>query len=55
MVNTMYFVQCKECENCSKNSFGYFCDEHIHEIDNPEVDGCTWGNEKVTDNERKAD
>ena len=43
MVNTSYFMNCKDCDNCSANSFGHFCDKHIHNIDNPEVDGCTWG------------
>lgn len=47
MINTMYFVQCEECENCSKTSFGYFCDKHIHNVDNPNVEGCTWGNKKM--------
>ena len=50
MDNTMYFTQCKDCENLSKNSFGHFCDKHIHNIDNPEVDGCTWGVKKEVDN-----
>ena len=52
MANTMYFVQCKDCEECSKSSFGYFCDKHIAYIDNPEADGCTFGKEKV-DGERR--
>ena len=52
MANTMFFMQCKDCENCSETSFGHFCDKHIHGIDNPDVDGCTWGNEKE-DGERK--
>ena len=46
MANTIFFVQCKDCENCSLHSFGHFCDKHIHDIDNPECDGCTWGDEK---------
>lgn len=46
MVNTTFFVQCKDCENCSKTPLGYFCEEHIHEISNPNVDGCTWGREE---------
>jgi hypothetical protein len=50
----MYFVQCKDCEECYKDSTGYFCDKNNHDIDNPEIDGCTWGKEK-NDNERKAD
>jgi hypothetical protein len=54
MANTMYFLQCKDCENCSETSFGHFCDKHIHGIDNPNVDGCTWGNEKE-DGERRTD
>ena len=50
MANTKFFLQCKDCENCSETSFGHFCDKHIHGIDNPNVDGCTWGNEKEDDN-----
>lgn len=53
MANTMYFMQCKDCDNCSETSFGHFCDKHIHGIDNPNVDGCTWGNAKE-DGERRA-
>jgi len=49
MDNTMYFVQCKECENCSMIAMGYFCDKHIHCIDNPDVDGCTCGERKTYD------
>lgn len=54
MPNTMYFVQCKDCEECYRSSMGYFCDKNNHDIDNPEIDGCTWGKEK-NDNERKDD
>lgn len=50
MPNTMYFMQCNECVDCTKTSFGYFCERHNHYIDNPEVDGCTWGNEKEVEN-----
>lgn len=46
MANTEFFVQCKDCTECSKTSFGYFCNKNIHDIDNPEMDGCTWGDEK---------
>lgn len=52
MVNTSYFMNCKDCDNCSANSFGHFCGKHIHNIDNPEVDGCTWGDKKE-DGERR--
>ena len=52
MVNTMYFVQCKDCVECSESSFGYFCNKHIAYIDNPEADGCTFGKEKE-DGERR--
>lgn len=56
MPNTMYFTQCKDCEYCSLYAaHGYFCNNHDHIIDNPEVDGCTWGENKEEDNERKAD
>lgn len=46
MPNTQFFVQCKDCTECRKSSFGYFCDKHINYIDNPDVDGCTFGKEK---------
>lgn len=52
MANTMYFMQCKDCDNCSETSFWHFCDKHIHGIDNINVDGCTWGNAKE-DGERR--
>ncbi len=46
MPNTMYFVQCKDCEHCINELFGYVCEKHEIQIHNPKVDGCTWGNEK---------
>lgn len=55
MPNTMYFTQCKDCEHCTNELFGYVCEKHEIQIHNPKVDGCTWGNNKEEDNERKAD
>lgn len=52
MPNTMYFMNCKDCDNCQKSSFGHYCDKHFQDIDNPEVDGCTWGDKKE-DGERR--
>ena len=52
MVNTQFFVQCKDCEECRKSSFGYFCDKHTEYIGNPNVDGCTFGKGKE-DGERR--
>ena len=52
MVNTMYFTQCKDCEYCVKELFGYCCDNNFHSINNPDVDGCTFGKEKE-DGERR--
>ncbi len=47
MPNTMYFVQCKDCESCSLHEYTMpSCELHDHTIDNPEVDGCTWGEKK---------
>ena len=52
MANTMYFMNCKDCDNCQKSSFGHYCDKHFLDIDNTEVDGCTWGDKKK-DGERR--
>ena len=52
MANTMYFTQCEDCENCSLEYTTPFCEKYDHIIDNPEVDGCTWGDKK-DDGERR--
>ena len=46
MVDTSFFTQCENCEYCDKNSFGHVCKKHIIHIDNPKLDGCTWGSER---------
>ena len=46
MIDTTFFVQCENCENCTKAVLGYCCDKHGIHIDNPKKDGCTWGNPK---------
>lgn len=51
MTDTTFFVQCENCENCTKTVFGYGCDKHSIHIDNPKTDGCTWGNPKENANE----
>ena len=55
MVNTMYFVQCDDCENCSSSSFGCYCDKHAIYIGNPKVDGCTFGKEKENGERREGE
>lgn len=51
MLDTSFFTQCENCENCVKNSFGYVCEQHWVHIANPQKDGCTWGKEKEDNNE----
>lgn len=46
MADTSFFTQGKDCVYCVKELFGYCCDKNLHEIDNIEKDGCTWGKEK---------
>ena len=46
MADTTLFVQCENCECCEKEIFGYVCAQHSTHIDNPKIDGCTWGREK---------
>lgn len=55
MPNTMYFTQCKECVYCVKELFGYCCDKNLHSIDNPNTDGCTWGEEKENGERREGE
>ena len=50
MIDTTWFVQCENCENCTEEKWGYCCDKHSIHIDNPKKDGCTWGNPKEADN-----
>ena len=55
-MNTMFFTQCEECENCYTDGYSLpYCALHDHTIDNTKMDGCTWGNKKEDSNERKAD
>lgn len=43
---TIFFTQCKNCIRCDETPQGFWCTETGFEIDNPNVDGCTWGIEK---------
>ena len=52
MTDTTFFTQCENCEYCVKELFGYVCDKHLINVDNPKKDGCTWGAEKE-DGERR--
>ena len=50
MPNTMFFIQCAECEHCCTDTFTWFCAKTDQYIDNPEVDGCTFGSKREESN-----
>ena len=51
MANTMWFIQCEDCEHCTEAVIGYCSEKHQIFIDNPKTDGCTWGNPKEDAND----
>ena len=52
MDNTQFFTQCKNCEYCDDDKWGYYCEKHGLRITDPSKDGCTWGAELELDNDR---